>query len=175
MVWQIRNVLVRNMAHVYSAILALLWVAGIVVGTCFAYRNSNVSSVIAVQFSRQKASLLLMLMMQGIPLLLMGLPTWRCWQICVGGMFFLRMFVFGLTAGSVYLAFSSAGWIVCILLLFSQIATMVPLVWLTIKKARGELRPCSFAFISVCVASVILVIFDCYWVSPFLTSLMKSL
>ena len=175
MVWQIKNVLVRNLTHIYSAVLALLWVAGIVAGVRFAYHNNNVSSVIVVQYSQQRASLVLLLLLQGIPLLLIGLATWRCWQICVAGLFFLRMFAFGLTAGAVYLAFSSAGWLVCVLLLFSQIATMVPLVWLTIKKVRGEFRLYSSAFVFVCVVSVMLVIFDYYWVSPFLSLLLKSL
>ncbi len=152
-------------------VLAFSWVAGMAFGLLFAVRNRTACAPIIVQFAQRKPSILILLALHIVPLLIAWFltranhPFWFC------GIGFIRMMLFGYTSGAVYCAYASAGWLVCILMLFSYVVTTVLLFWITMKAALCSIGHRSAAWLVTLFAFLAVLLFDFFVLSPFFISL----
>lgn len=162
---------VLNVIHIYVLVLALFWIAGMVIGVLFAVNTSSVSAPLAVQFAQQKSSLLQSLMLQVVPLLAVWMLVRTKHFHWIYGIAFIKTFLFGYCSGSVCCGFSSAGWLVCSLMLFPQIITTVPFCWVAMKSLIREIDHHSIVWWLIVVVFTVIVVIDHLLVSPFLSSL----
>lgn len=90
------------------------------------------------------------------------------------GLCFIKMFFFGLSSAAAYLAFGSSGWLVRLLLFFSDCCAVPVLCWLCIRYVHGTSRSFlrDLSLCAVCIAAVVAI--DIIVISPFLASLIES-
>lgn len=87
------------------------------------------------------------------------------------GLCFVKLFFFGLSSAAVHFAFGSAGWLVRLLLCFSDCCAVPVLCWFCIRSISGNSRHLirDFAVCAAWIATVVAI--DICVISPFLASL----
>lgn len=86
---------------------------------------------------------------------------------------FLRSALYGFCALGVGLAFGRAGWLVQILLLFSDILTMPALLWFCLRHIHGEFRSRGRDFTLCAGYTAAVSAMELLWVAPFLAQLLS--
>ena len=86
---------------------------------------------------------------------------------------YIKGFLFSFVSLGIWLAYGGAGWLVRLLVMFSDLCCMVPLWWCWIRCTEqdpaGALRPLGIALIAV----TSIVCFDFYCISPILVRLLE--
>ena len=87
---------------------------------------------------------------------------------------FIKTFSYTLAICSVRIGFLQAGWLVCMLLLFSDTAAIVVLYWHWIRNIHG-FRDSALTEMLFCTAvALVVTVIDYIWVSPFLMALISN-
>lgn len=87
---------------------------------------------------------------------------------------FFKAFSYTLAMCSVRTAFFQAGWLVCMLLLFSDTAAILLLYWYWIRNIHG-FRDSALTEMLFCIAvTLIVAVIDYIWVFPFLMALINN-
>ena len=167
----------RNLAfdpiHIRVLILAFLWLTGAWMGSALAAQNAEIWSSLVFLFGKQGISFGFQLAVLTIPVLLIWILIYRKWYLAVTVICFVRMLLFGYCARAVYEAFLSAGWLVCLLVLFSQICTMMPMFWLCLAGVQEKVSPRSWAWWSTVLLFLLIALIDRLVISPFSVSLIS--
>ncbi len=159
-----------NKLHIRVCILAFFWVAGFLLGVLFAALNGIKYASMVISCAQQNNSLVIILLAQFTTLLFFWLACYRKLHLLIYIFCFFKMLIFGFCAESVYSVFSSAGWLVSFLMLFSQVITSVPVFWLAMKVVRNDISCRSTAWLWLLLMFVAVSAIDCFSVSPLLSS-----
>jgi len=87
---------------------------------------------------------------------------------------FFKSFLYTLLLCCICIEFLTAGWLVCILLLFTDTFVILALHWYWFRHIHGFLGS-AFTDLFFCIAfSLGICLIDYFWVAPFLTTLMNN-
>lgn len=150
-----------------KAILVLFWYIGFCGGALAAAAAGNLTSLMRA-YCDSSVSIVGLLIVPFFPFLLSAVAvyfscTWLLYSTALG-----KMFCFGFCACAVSGTFGNAGWLICLLLLFTDFFTMPVLCWFQLrytdtnkKKFWTDVFICVFWFAAVCIA-------DRIWIMPLL-------
>lgn len=151
--------------------LALFWCAGIFLGI---YAASSVGySFLPLMRAAivRRVSIVALFAVLLLPFLLSAFVIFfsQPWLLLLFS--FFKAFSFGFCCSAAQLSFGSAGWLVCLLLLFSDICTLPVLYWFWVRHISGD----KYAIGRSLAVSIALVLFfgslDYCFISPFLSAL----
>lgn len=87
---------------------------------------------------------------------------------------FFKTFLYTLVLCSVRTAFLQAGWLVCILLLFSDTVAVAVLYWYWIRNIHGFRKSALSELLYGITVTLVTAVIDYIWVSPFLIALINN-
>jgi hypothetical protein len=86
---------------------------------------------------------------------------------------FIKSVCFGFVSSGLLMAWGSAGWLIRLLLMFSDLICLVPLWWCWIHFSEDEARNGSFSLWIPCMIAACIVCLDYRYISPLLTKLFE--
>ena len=152
-------------------LLSLLWVVGFAFGGVYSFGSGNSNFFMMRSILLDSVSIVSLIAVSYIPFLFsafavsMGL-LWLLYPIC-----FLKAFCFGFVSTAVCISFGSAGWLMRLLLMFSDIFSL-PLLFLYSLRHISDVSKFSFSEFLI-IASVFMLIgsVDYCYVLPLLAML----
>lgn len=152
-------------------LLALFWCVGLFFGiyTACSFNDAFVPLMrAAVQCRVSIVGLLLILF---LPFLFAAFAVYfsQPWLLLVIG--FVKAFSFGFCCFAAQSCFGSAGWLVRLLLLFSDSCMLPVLCWFCVRHISGDLMAIRKDLILALALAIVVGSIDYYWVSPFLAAL----
>lgn len=165
---------VARFLHRYSApgrrkytvlILAFIWCFGLLCGIRAAsYAGDSFVSMMRMAACRP-VSIVNLLTVSVLPFLFSAVAVYlRSWHLLAAVCFF-RALLFGFISCGVYLAFASAGWLVWLMIMFSDILCLVPLWWYWISGTGHSMH--SIYRTAVCFVAVCLIVsLDFRFIAP---------
>ncbi len=159
----------RCMSPTYS--LAICWLTGLLSGVAYGYRTDQSSLLLMRIAAFSRMSIVGLLFVLYIPLIFSLFAIYKKrphWMIAVS---FLKAFLFASCGAMLHVAFGSAGWLVRLMLQFSDICALPFFYWFCIRNITGQNDRTRLDFVICCVANAILGIFDFCVISPFLVKL----
>ena len=153
-------------------LLALCWCGGLILGISFASSADDSTLLMMHSASMSAVSIPGLLSILFLPFLLSALAVYLSRSLLLLGVAFVKAFAFGFCAFAVNAAFQSAGWLVCMLLMFSDLCSLPLLVWFWLRHIAGDRRNAA-ADLAVCAAIALFIGgFDYCVVSPALAMLL---
>lgn len=154
-------------------LLAITWIFGLVLGIVSAYQAGHSVFRLMRMAANSHASIVSLLVSGVLPFLLSAAAVFfsaRHFLFLIG---FVKAFCFGCCACATMLSFGSAGWLICLLLMFSDLCDLPALIWFWLRHLwdGAYLRFPDTVFCigwSLLVGSV-----DFCLVTPFLVSLIE--
>ena len=152
-----------------TSLLACSWTFGLVFGICSVTVGSfSPAFQQAVDVTPSFFSIISVLL---LPLVISLLALYAGWRWVIFPLAFLKALAFAYVGWSVVITFGSAGWLIRLLLMFSDCASVPLLWWFWNKALTSELD----ALVSASIAAVLTIlgigIVDYGVISPFLVSL----
>ena len=154
-------------------ILASIWIVAIVCGMFYASANREAIGFSILDVSMQSVSPTGLAIILLLPLTVSVIAVsfrfrWILYLVCGA-----KGFALGYCLFCIQLTFKYAGWLVYPLLLFSDIAMLIPLFWFWIRAITHiDKQPFSDAVVLLLAAAAIGCI-DLFFVSPYLISLIQ--
>lgn len=153
-------------------LLALCWCLGLLLGILAASASDDLVSMMRRSLSCP-VSIPGLLAATVLPFLLSAYAVslsepWLLLPICM-----VKAFGFGFCAFGVSLAFGSAGWLVRLLFLFSDVCVIPVLFFYWLRHIRGDAARSYRDLVCCLIAAVAIGAMDLYFVSPFLVKLIE--
>lgn len=150
--------------------LAFAWLSGLLAGpffTCSA-GGSFTDMILAAPGTGVAATSLLATVL--LPLLCSALAVYTRHIWILPALAFIKAFLFSYTASAVLTVFGSAGWLVCVLLMFTDILSL-PLLWWYWQYSMVANRQKLSRTVAVAILIMAIGFLDSHFVSPFTASL----
>ncbi len=168
-------VLSKHWCRYRVAILAFFWIVGLLCGVSFASvaKDFDFPQMRSLAYSRVSIAGLAAVLV--FPLTISAVAVYLNVPVFLFPICFLKAFSFGYCLYSISVAFGDAGWLVRVLLLFSDSCMMVPLLWFWCRH-QGRKRKSIKRDLTVCTSFAALIgVTDYYLISPYLVELMNYL
>ena len=155
-------------------LLFVFWISGLVLGTCFATAASKHYLLMMRMAPQSHVTIVGLAVTVLLPFLSSAFAVykdrlWLVYPICFAKVFAFASCGYGITA-----AFGSAGWLVRLLLQFSDILTMPILCWFVLRHISGRKMVLKRDF-GICLGlEVIICCLDLWYISPFLSTITKN-
>lgn len=148
--------------------LLLLWCAGLILGVFFACQADDSTILMMRSAASAPVSISGLLVVFLLPFLLSASAVYLSQPLLLLATAFAKAFSFGFCAYAVDSAFRSAGWLMCLLLMFSDLCFLPVLMWFWLRHITGNRRSADVD-LAVCAAIAVCIgLFDYCIVSPFL-------
>ena len=151
--------------------LPFCWFLGLLLGTTYGYRADHSYILLLRYAALNRVSFVGLIAALYVPLLLSTLavylnhPQWLL-PIC-----FIKAFLFTSCGSALLIAYHSAGWLVRLLLQFSDFCTMPFLYWFCMRNIVERKSNLASDFLVCCTGGSIIGIFDFFVISPYLVKL----
>ena len=155
-----------------SVVLACFWSGGLVFGILLFFLASNSTASLVRQAACAPVSVSNLLMTNLLPFLVSGLAVYIQRPQLLYGCAFLRGCLLTFVATGTILAFGSAGWLVRLLLLFSDICLAVPLYLYWLRHISGLRRFSALHSSGFAAAALLIGSIDYCFVAPFLVRIL---
>jgi len=156
---------IKNRKYLFA--FCTVWCLGIVVGYAYARALSD-ELLITIQNSVLTSTNIWSTVLSGfIPFLLFAVTLRYFPGLTLFPYLFFKAVLFFFCSFSIHLAFGSAGWLMQILLLFSDSCLLLPMLWCLLKWFSGEWSYRSRAFFTFAFLSAVVPLVDYYIVNPF--------
>lgn len=156
-------------------LLAFLWISGLLCGTLFVLAAEDPFSSLMRTVAFNRVSIAGLAAVLVFPLIVSAVAVYMAVPTFILPICFVKAFCYGSSMFGASAAFGSAGWLMRLLLLFSDSCMMVPLLWFWCRHLTGR-RDSLKRDLAVCaVFAVFIGIIDYFLVSPYLAELMNSL
>ncbi len=154
-------------------ILALIWCVGLISGVGSFYFTGDSFPSLMRMAAASHVSIVNLVIPSMLPFLFSAFALYlQCPQL-LAVLCFLKAWLFGFVSFGCISAFGTAGWLLWLMALFSDIVCMVPLWWFWIShvECEGFVR---FGQLATCILIVLCVIsLDQGFISPFLVDLIE--
>lgn len=151
-----------------AVLLSLIWILGLFFGVQIAaHAGEDVLSLMRTA-PRAGVSIVGRFAVLLVPFLLSALAAFLQWRWLLFLICFFKAYFFAFVSGAVALAFGSAGFLVCPLLLFSDICLLPLLFWFCLRLLRADRRTIWRSALPCAACAVVLGCLDCFVISPFL-------
>lgn len=154
-------------------VLAFIWCVGLAggIGISFFAGDSFVS--LMRMAAGRPASIVNLLMVSMLPFLFSAVAVFLRSRYLLSAVCFIKAFLFGFVSSGAYMAFGSAGWLVWLMVMFSDIFCLIPLWWYWISGIRCDKSPQILHLIGCFVAAFFIISLDCRFISPLLAGLIE--
>ena len=159
----------RRVRHIIIFCFACLF--GYVFGAWYITRYSISSKVLLLEFPQM--SIVTGVMISALPFIVFYICFRYRADHLIFPLAFIRMFLFMYCFGAITIAYADAGWLVRLLILFSDCITVPLLIWYTITKLIHTHRKRDRHFKTCLVVIIVVRCIDCYVISPFAWKLLK--
>lgn len=154
--------------------LAFFSCSGAVLGVTVAYTSESSFCSLMRTAASSPVSIVGLMLVTLFPFLITAIAFYLSKPYLLLVISFFESFTYALSMCSVYIAFLQAGWLVCMLLLFSDTMVIAVLHWYWIRNIHG-FRDSTIRDLVSCIAVTLTVgLIDYIWVSPFLITLMND-
>ena len=134
-------------------ILAFIWCFGILCGITAAHRAGDSTVSLMRMAAFRPVSIVNLLTVSVLPFVFSAVSVYlRSWQM-LSALCFFKALLFGFVSSGVYIAFGDAGWLVWLMIMFSDIFCLIPLWWYWITCSDFRTRPVlrmAICLIAVC-------------------------
>lgn len=155
--------------------LAFLWICGLFCGMFFVSVAEDAFLPLMRTVAYSRVSIVGLAAVLVFPLAISAATVYLTVPAFLFPICFFKAFSFGCCLYSVSVAFGSAGWLVRVLLLFSDSCMMVPLLWFWCRHQAGN-RDLIKQDLVVCASCAALIgATDYFLISPYLAELMNHL
>lgn len=154
-------------------VLAFIWCSGIIFGVgSYLYAGDSFASLMRMAAGRN-VSIVNLLISSMLPFLFSAFAVYlHCPQL-LAVLCFLKAWLFGFVSCGVLTSFGSAGWLVWLMMMFSDIFCLIPLWWYWISQFRSANRVHGTQ-LAGCLAAVLLIVsLDYSFISPLLVNLIE--
>jgi len=150
--------------------LGCVWILGLITGACWCNTVQDISSLMGVA-ARQNVSIVLLLTVTIFPLLLSAFAVYiRLPQLMIP-ITFLDALTVGYLLHATLLAFRGAGWLICLLLTFSDCFMRIPLFLFWFRYVSCPAHTLGRDLVCCVFFAVFICLLDRCFIAPFLTSL----
>lgn len=156
----------------YTFFLAIFWILGFCLGICLSLSASeNIFSLMPILLTGN-VSIVGMLIVFTFPFIIAVVLTHLSLRNFLYLLGFVKSFCFSFASSCIFLSFRSAGWLMCALIMFSDLILSVLFFWFLLRCITGNsnMYIIDTAFCTVITAAVVCV--NYYLITPFLLSLM---
>ncbi len=154
-----------NSRKYHILFLAFIWCLGLWcgIGSCF-YAGEPIISLMRMAAGRP-VSIVSLLSIALLPFLFSFIFVYlRSWHL-LSALCYFKAVLFGFVSAGVYMAFGEAGWLVWLMMMFSDLLCLIPLWWYWISCTGNLFRPTPY--FGVCLAAVALIIaLDYQFIAP---------
>ena len=155
-----------------AIILAFSWIAGLLCGLFFVSKAAEPLSLLMHTAVYNHITLFGLAAVLFLPLIASAAAVYLGAHILIFPICFIKSFAFGVCLCGVSVAFGSAGWLVRVLLLFSDSCMIVVLLWFWYRHLTGD-RSVLRRDTVLCAAVALFVgLVDYLFVSPFFAGLL---
>lgn len=151
-----------------SFLLAVCWLFGVLLGFCAAIFAGNSLSSLMRGSTVGSVSIVRMLVLSSLPFLLSALAVYLSQPWLIFALSFLKAFCFSFCAVGIHLAFGSSGWLVQLLLLFTDCFTIPVLYLYCSKLIQYGVNKADTCFLRCLIYACCVGIVDYCWIAPFL-------
>lgn len=166
MISGIEQILAAASRHSCKILLALLWCIGLICGASVAACTDNLASLM-LACCNAGVSIVGLFIVPFLPFLISAFAVFCSAPLILYLTGLYKSFLLGFCVSAVGLVFFGGSWLVCLLLLFTDLLTVPGLLWFQMRCLDGYsgIRRCwlwaLLWFISVCIA-------DYLWIAPLL-------
>ena len=155
------------------ALLAFLWIAGLIYGVCAFRVHPSVVSLMRLSNCSQ-VSIVGLVFILVLPLLISVSAVSHFGKIAIYVITPIRALVLGYTLSITVATFSQSAWLIVLFLLFSDVSSNLIYLWFVFRRAVGISRPNK----DIAVATIFLFLIgitDHFIISPFWASLINRI
>ena len=152
-------------------ILALSWILGLISGCTLCLSADTTAFSLMRMAPGCPVSIVRLLAVTFLPFLFSGFAAFITQAWLLIPIAFLKSFTFAAASTAVMLSFGAAGWLICILLMFSSICTMPILILYWIRYSRKVFLLDLWHKIALILLIIAVCGIDFYVISPFLAGL----
>lgn len=154
-------------------ILALFWCTGLICGVkSNSCAGDTISSLMRMAADRP-VSIVNLLTVSLLPFLFSAFAVYLHSRTLLLTVCFIKAWLFGLISAGCYQAFGNAGWLVWLMICFSDIGCLIPLWWFWITHCDG-IEGVQIHRLAGCFTAVLTVVgLDYGFISPFLVRLIE--
>lgn len=163
----------QNMRRDHVLLLAFSWILGFVFGMLYAHAAGDIVSALMRTAVCSRVSIVGLLASVFFPLIISAIAAYFSVPAVFISVAFLRAFSYGFCLWGVSAAYGSAGWLIRLLLLFSDSCTAVSLLWFCVRHLSGDRNSLKKDFVVCTVMASFVCCVDYFFVSPFLAALMS--
>lgn len=155
----------------FRVFLSFIWLASIIIGLMIASRFKSIPHNLVIAVVNEKLSILALALLLIVPANLVILAVRFRMPWFIYGLFVLKGIIFGFSIFSFLIVYIDAGWLLCILSMFSSTCSIFPLIFFCFRY-YGESSDhfvrdaIILVFLSVLIGGI-----DYYVISPFLLTL----
>ena len=147
---------------------SLLWCFGLCIGFSFAYFERGIFSSWMRVAVKQPVSIVALLVCNFLPLCLSALAYSIHLPLVGHIILFCKAVSFGFNVLLITFSFASSSWLVCLLLLFSDMFLCMILLWMCLIHASGNLQAHSWRYLAIGFGVIVM---DYVYIAPFLQSI----
>lgn len=151
--------------------LAFVWVFGLFCGVGLSHCAGDSFPSLMRRTALSSVSIVNLLTVSLLPFLFSAFAVYIHSYAFLAALCFIKGCLFAFVSSGIFLAFDSAGWLIRLLLMFSDLACLIPLWWFWISYFHDRRRG-SYAMLIKCgMIAVLIVSLDYLYVSPLLVKL----
>jgi len=155
-----------------EALFCGVWLAGLLLGSLFAAQLDMQIVSLMRPFITQRVSIVIKLSCAALPFVIAAYAVKFSAFRTLFVIAFCKTFAFALSGWLICAIFGSAGWLIRILLLFSDICTVPMLCWFSMRHINGVADTWKKDVLICSVCCVVAVITDILVISPFLSKIL---
>ena len=153
--------------------LAFAWIFGLVAGTVFSLSANGAFLAMMRSAVFSRASIVSLLSTLALPVLFSAFAVYISQPLLLIPAAFCKAFLFSSLSSGLLAAFGSAGWLICLLFMFSDILTL-PLLWsFWLKSLSCSRRSAIRSAVPVLITTVIIGCAEYRFISPFLATILS--
>ena len=158
--------------HRYARIaLIVFFLLGLCSGSIYACRAASSADSFITLVAGERATLIGLLITALLPLIFAALFSYFSVPALLLPICLLKSFAFSFCSTCVLRTFGDSGWLVRLLLLFTDSVALLPLLWFCFRQVSGNRRMFRKDFMLSFLTALVVCILDFLFVSPFLATL----
>ena len=168
-----RQIVLHDYRKRYIVYLAFIWIFGLIFGVNLSFAAGPDFLSLMRGASGCSVSIVCLLSVSLLPFLFSAVAVYIRSMPFLAVLCFIKGFLFAFVSAGIFTAFKSAGWLVRILMMFSDLGCLVPLWWCWISCVSGRCRNSVYPVLQSSLLALCIISLDYVYVSPLLEKLVE--
>ncbi len=156
-----------------SFLVCYFWITGLLVGISIYRQDSAISNMFSCA-AMLDPPLFRLFAVRIIPFILLALCSAFSFKYISFAILFIKALLYGYCASGIVLVFTSAGWLIGLLFLFSDFVASVLLLWFSVRNVVKKNSSLMYDFLLCAIIVSAVCLFDYKVVSPYLIMLLST-